>query len=122
MWADRPRCQPGRRPLAAGATRRKEYSRFPLEPAHTEPIKIIRPHHHDVRLPSDSRKDTAAEHLDGDGAAEPGKIEFDDLCGSREVADHEHRVVSERPREREDAMVGGLEEFDRPAAEDFGDA
>ena len=95
-------------------------SRPRAEPAQPEPVEIVRPHHHDVRLPSDARKDAAAEHLDRDGAGEPGQIELHHLRGSGEVADHEHRVASERPRERQHAMVVGLEEFDRPAAEDRG--
>src|SRR5688572_27996881 len=83
--------------------------RASLEPAQPEPVKVVRPHHHDVRGRSDSRKDAAAEHLDRDGASQSRQVEFGDLRGAGEVADHEHRVASEGPRERQHAMVVGLE-------------
>ena len=94
-------------------------SRSRSQPAQPEPIEVIRPHHHDVRLASDARKDAAAEHLDRNGAGQRGQIQLHDLSRARQVADDQHRLASERARERQHAMVRGLQELDRPAAEDL---
>src|ERR1700687_310787 len=85
-----------------------------LQPAQPEPIKGVRPHHHDVRRMTDSRKDAGAEHLDRNGAGRRREIELYGLSGSREVVDGQDRVAPERPGERQHAMVVGLQEDDRP--------
>ena len=109
-----------RRSASETMRRRRRCRGIAEQPAQPEPIEIVGPHHHDVRLPPDARKDAAAEHLDRDGAGEPRQVELHDLRGSGEIADHEHGVASERPRERQHAMVGGLEKLDRAAAEHLG--
>ena len=54
----------------------------------------------------------------GMAPAKRGQIELHRLRGSREVVDDQHGFPSERPRERQHAVIVGLQEFDRPAAED----
>src|SRR6516164_7225304 len=55
-----------------------------LQPPQTEPVKAVRPQHHDVRLGPDSGKNAAAEHLDRDRAGECGKVQLHGLRGSRQ--------------------------------------
>src|SRR5262249_19527497 len=74
-----------------------------LEPPQAEPVKAVRPQHHDVELTTDSGKNAAAEHLDRNGTRKCGEVQLYRLSGFRQVVHCKNCLTSERPGEREHA-------------------
>src|ERR1700757_637177 len=91
--------------------------RVRLDSSQPKPVRLVRPQRKQIWQLADAGKKIIAEHLDQDISLIAPQIQFDSLCGTGKIVDHQDALIAEPPQVSQYSMIRWIKKFNRPPAE-----